>query len=441
MKTSHKIISQQHFYGWYVLALLIVAYIVAFIDRGVLSLLVRPIKADLGLTDVQMSWLMGPAFGLFYATLGIPIAIAADRYNRRNIIILGVALWSFATAANGLATSFFFLFLARMMVGVGEATLSPCAFSIIPDFFPRKEALRAVGLFTMGQSIGAGLALVLGGQVVVLVSESSSVSWPFLGQLEPWQMVFIVLGLPGLVLALLMLTIREPKRRGFAGQSGRRFVDTLSFLSTRWKAFGAVFFGNSVVTTIGYSYFWLPTVFERTWGVDAAQAGIYYGLVLLICGPLGVISGAKLSEILYVRGRADAPYIVFFTSVISVMPFALIFPLVNNATLAVLCLIPLMFGLAIASASSSAAVVHIAPAENRGQISAMYLLVISMVGLFLGPPSVAALTDYVFQDEMMIRYSILTVTSIIGMIGVVILIAGRRHYHTMAQEAETWHHT
>ncbi|MEM9530914.1 MAG: MFS transporter [Pseudomonadota bacterium] len=432
-------------YAWYVVSLLIVAYIVAFIDRGILALLVNPIKAQLGLTDVQMSWLMGPAFGIFYATLGIPIAIIADRRSRRNIIVIGVALWSLATAACGLAWSYASLFVARMMVGVGEATLTPCAYSIIPDYFPRKAALRAVGLYTIGQSIGAGLAFLAGGQVIILVSRSASVAWPIVGPLQPWQMVFVILGVLGLALAAVMLTIREPTRRGFATEaagSGRKTVPlaaTVAFLTSRWRAFAGIFIGNSVVTTIGYSYFWLPTVFERTWQLDAAQTGVYYGLVLAIGGPLGVITGSRLAETLYARGRSEAPYLVFAASILGTLPFAVWLPLASSAAVAIIALIPVIFGLAVASATSSAALVHIAPAEFRAQISALYLLVISLAGLFLGPPSVAALTDYVFQDESMIRYSLLIVTCGIGPIGLAALWLGRGPYRQLAMEADNWH--
>lgn len=432
-------------YAWYVVALLIVAYVVAFIDRGILALLIEPIKADLGLTDVQMAWLMGPAFGIFYATLGIPIGVLADRSNRRNIIVIGVALWSAATAACGLARSFLGLFIARVMVGVGEATLSPSAYSMISDYFPRRTALKAIGLYTMGQSIGAGLAFLLGGQVVIWVSQAQGVRWPLVGELEPWQMTFMVVGLPGILLAALMLTIREPLRRGFmtGGAVGARkrlpVTETARFVVTRWRTFGAVFIGNSVITVIGYSYFWLPSMFQRTWGLDAATAGLYYGGVLAVFGPLGVITGSRVSEILYRRGRADAPYLTFFASVALALPFAILVPLAPGPLAAVAFLCPAMFAMAMASASSSAAVVHVAPAEFRAQISALYLLVISLAGLFLGPTSVAMLTDYVFRDESMLRYSILTVTVFIGSIGLLVILLGRASYRRSAVEADTWH--
>lgn len=432
-------------YGWYVVALLIVAYVLAFIDRGVLALLIQPIKADLGLTDVQMSWLMGPAFGIFYATLGLPIAVLADRRSRRNIVMVGVALWSLATAACGLARSFVQLFVARMLVGVGEATLSPCAYSMIPDFFPRRAALRAVGLYNIGQSVGAGIAFLLGGQVVMAVSGAAGVQWPLIGVLLPWQMTFIIVGLPGLALAALMLTISEPVRRGFlergagSARDPRPVSATMRYLRTHWKAFGAVFVGNSVVTTVGYAYFWLPSVFQRTWGVDPAHAGIYYGSVLATCGPLGIIAGSRLCEFLYQRGRADAPFVVFSFSLVGTLPFAIAMPLAPTPALAIALLVPTMTGFAAASASSSAAIVHIAPAEFRAQISALYLLFISLVGLFLGPPSVAMLTDYAFHDESMVRYSLLIVTVAIGIFGVAAVLLGRAFYNSSAREADTWY--
>ncbi|MCC5867039.1 MAG: MFS transporter [Gammaproteobacteria bacterium] len=445
VKTEATVPYPRPLYAWYVVALLIVAYIVAFIDRGILALLIEPIKADLGLSDVQMAWLMGPAFGIFYATLGIPIGVLADRSNRRNIIVVGVALWSAATAACGLAANFLHLFVSRIMVGVGEATLSPSAYSMISDYFPRRTALKAIGLYTMGQSIGAGLAFLLGAQVVLWVTQAQGVVWPLVGELEPWQMTFVVVGLPGILLAVVMLTIREPLRRGFmtGGAVGVRkrlpVADTARFVLQRWRTFGAVFLGNSVITTIGYSYFWLPSMFQRTWGLDAATAGLYYGGVLAVFGPLGVITGARVSEVLYRRGRPDAPYLTFLASVLLALPFAILVPLAPGPLVAVALLCPAMFAMAMASASSSAAVVHVAPAEFRAQISALYLLVISLAGLFLGPTSVAMLTDYVFRDEALLRYSLLLVTVVVGSVGLVILLLGRTNYRRSAEEADAWH--
>lgn len=428
-------------YAWYVLALLILAYVIAFIDRGILALLIEPIKQDLDLTDVQMSWLLGPAFGIFYITLGVPVGYLADRYSRRNIIMAGIAFWSLATAACGLARDFAQLFAARILVGVGEATLTPSALSLISDYFSRQRAIRAVGLFTMGQSIGAGLAFLLGGQVIALVSQSSTVSWPLLGVLAPWQMTFILVGLPGVLVALLMLTIREPLRRGYQGArpAPGSLGRALGFLRSRIGTFGSLMIGNSVVTIIGYSYFWIPSMLARTWGLDGATAGIWYGTVLAVFGPLGVISGARLSEVLYRRGHSDAPYRVLTWSLLGGLPFAVAMPLMPSAWLTIVVLSPAMFALAMASATSSAAVVHVAPAEFRAQLSAAHILVISLAGLFLGPTSVAMVTDYVLRDESLIRYSMASVTAVVGGLGLLVLLAGSAAYRRSATDADAWH--
>jgi MFS family permease len=429
-------------YAWYALSLLILAYVVAFIDRGILALLIEPIKHDLGLSDLQMSWLLGPAFGIFYVTLGLPIGVLADRSSRRNLLMAGVVLWSLATAACGLARGFGQLFVARVFVGVGEATLSPAALSLISDLFSRADAMRAVTFFAMGQSIGAGLAFLLGGQLVLAVSAASMVVWPVVGVLAPWQLAFIAVGLPGLLVAALLLTIKEPVRRGYSveskGQPGT-LAAALRYMRARPGVFGALMLGNSVVTIIGYSYFWVPSMLARTWGMSSGNAGIAYGAVLAVGGPIGILLGARLVKHLYAKGRADAPFLVFLGSLAVGVVAASLMPLMPSANGMLAMLFPAMLALAMASGTSTAAVVHVAPAEFRAQISAAHLLVISLSGLFLGPTSVAFLTDLVFRDEAAVRYSLAVVAVSVGSVGMVGLMLGRRAYGAEALAAERWY--
>jgi MFS family permease len=429
-------------YAWYVLALLIVAYVVAFIDRGILALLIEPIKRDLGLTDLQMSWLLGPAFGIFYVTLGLPIGLLADRYNRRNLLIVGIAVWSLATAACGLARGFAQLFVARVVVGVGEATLSPTALSLISDYFSRARAMRAITLFAMGQSIGAGLAFLLGGQLVLAVSGASGVEWPVVGTLAPWQLAFVAVGLPGLLVAALMLTIREPTRRGFAGGAGAApgsLADALGYIRARPGTFVSLMVGNAAVTVIGYSYFWVPSMLARTWGMAPGEAGIAYGTVLAVGGPIGIVLGERLVARLYARGRSDAPYLAFLGSLLVGVFAAVVMPLMPSANAMLAVLFPAMIALAMASGTSTAAVVHVAPAEVRAQVAAAHLLVISLAGLFLGPTSVAMFTDLVWRDEAAVRWSLAVVAAIAGAAGLAALSIGRRPYAASAADAERWY--
>ncbi len=435
-------------YAWYVVALLIVGYVVAFIDRGILALLIEPIKADLALNDTQMSWLMGPAFGIFYVTLGIPIGMLADRYSRRNIIIVGIVLWSLATAACGLADGFAELFAARVMVGVGEATLAPAALSIISDYFPRDRALRAVGLFNMGQSVGAGLAFLLGGQVILWVTASDGIDWPVLSALAPWQVTFVLVGLPGLLVALLLRTVQEPVRRGYL-QVGSPADSTamqpqglraaLAFMRQHGRAFGALMAGNATITIIGYSFFWIPSMYARTWNMEPAAAGIWYGIVLATMGPMGVIVGSQWSSRRYARGESDAPFSVLVIVLGTAIPFCVAMAMAPSAAISIALLAPAMFGLAAGSATSTAAVIHVAPAQFRSKISAIHLLVISLAGLFLGPTSVALLTDKLFADPAALRWSMLIVAAVVGSLGVGLLASSRQAYRKLAVEADTWH--
>lgn len=199
--------------GWFLVVMLTIAYIFSFLDRYVLGLLIEPIKADLGLTDLQISWVVGFAFAVFYASMGIPLGWLVDRKNRTVIVALGVTVWSLATAFSGLATKFWHLFVARMMVGAGEATLSPAAFSMIGDSFPPEKRGKPIGFYSMALSIGAGLASLIGGVVLLWAKETPSITLPLVGEVAPWQATFIAVGLPGLLIAVVFLLMKEPVRR------------------------------------------------------------------------------------------------------------------------------------------------------------------------------------------------------------------------------------
>ena len=201
--------------AWYTVGVLFIAVIFSFVDRIILSLLVEPIKADLGLTDTDFAWLLGVAFAVFFAlSSACRSGRWADRYSRRLIIVIGISLWSVMTVACGLAGNFWELFFARVGVAVGEAALAPAAFSMISDLFPREKLGRALGVYQAGAFIGAGVALLVGGIVIGVITTSGVHVCAVVGEVQPWQIVFFVVGLPGLLVALLMTTVPEPVRRG-----------------------------------------------------------------------------------------------------------------------------------------------------------------------------------------------------------------------------------
>ena len=253
------------------------ALVVSFIDRQIITLLVQPIRADLAISDTGMSLLMGFAFAIFYVTMGVPIARLSDRHSRRTIIAIGIFLWSLATAACGLARNYSQLFLARIGVGVGEATLMPAAYSMIADYFPREMLGRAIGVYAIGAYLGAGLALILGGAAIRLITASGPVDLPIVGTLVPWQLTFMVVSLPGLVIvALMMFTVREPVRRNLAETQDNRIPirDVVKFMWANRGTFGSIFVGYATGGTAFHGFlFWVPEFIRRSYGWDISGAG------------------------------------------------------------------------------------------------------------------------------------------------------------------------
>ena len=257
------------------------AQVVSFIDRQVITLLVQPIRADLAISDTEMSLLMGFAFVIFYVTMGVPIARLSDRYSRRTIIATGIFLWSLATAACGLARNFWQLFLARIGVGVGEATLTPAAYSMIADYFPKETLGRAIGLYAVGVYLGAGLALVLGGAAIRAISASGPLDLPVVGTLAPWQLTFMVVAIPGLLIVLLMMfTVREPVRRNLAETREKSIPvrEVAEFMWLNRGTFGSIFWGYATGGMAFYGFiFWVPEFIRRSHGWDISDAGIVFG--------------------------------------------------------------------------------------------------------------------------------------------------------------------
>src|SRR6185437_11930950 len=198
-------------YAWYVVGVLTLANVSGFLDRQVLSLLVPAIERDLGITDTQMSYLIGLSFSVFYTVLGLPIAWWADRANRRNIMAAGVTLWSVMTMLSGLVATYPRLLAARIGVGVGEATLNAPSVSLVADYFPRERVGLAMSVWSLGTFLGSGLAYFIGGWVVGAVTAAGGMALPLIGPLRPWQVVFVLVGAPGFIIALLMSTVRDPR--------------------------------------------------------------------------------------------------------------------------------------------------------------------------------------------------------------------------------------
>jgi len=417
-------------YACYVLVVLTCVYVFSFIDRQVLSLLVGPVRRDLGITDTEMSLLIGIAFAAFYVGFGIPLGRIADSGSRRGLITAGFALWSMFAAGCGLANTFPQLALMRMGVGVGEASLSPAAYSLITDYFPPRLRGLAQGVYNAGIHIGSGAALMLGGVVTAWSSRQSKWKLPLIGEVRSWQLVFLIIGLAGLLFVPFMFSVKEPARRGAA--AGRRSVplaEVLEHFQKNWRAYGCHNFGIAFVSLSGYAAMsWVPTFFIRRHHWTIARTGLIYGMLIAACGTLGICWAGWLADRIAARGRRDAYLRVAFWVAVASFPTGMGFLLVPNATLAVILLAPSIFLSAGAFSVGPAALMEITPQRLRGQAGAIYLFVINLVGLGLGPTAVALCTDYVFHDDNMLGYSILIVTATAQMVAGILLWHGRKHF-------------
>jgi MFS family permease len=432
-------------YAWYVVGVLTFAYMVSFLDRQVMALLIEPIRHDLGLTDTQISLLLGLAFSIFYTLLGMPIGRLADRASRRGIIAVGITIWCVMTAACGLARNFWQLFLARVGVGVGEAALNPSALSMISDYFPRERRGRAISVYNMGVALGAGIAYIVGGWIIGVVSSAPPLELPVVGQLFPWQTVFLVVGLPGLLIAILMATVREPTRKGritvtdAAGRQTEHITirQTLQFILLRWRTYATHMLGMSVVTIIGYGlFFWIPTTFIRTWGWAITDISLAYGIVNLVCGPLGVILAGNIADRRYQRGEKDSLMRTCLAFMLIFIPASAAAPLMPTGELAIAVLLPSAIGGAAVTATGAAALMMYTPNQLRAQVTALYYFVINVLGLTLGPTAVALVTDYGFREDGALRYSLAIVCAGAGAFAVGFLVANLKFYRQSVMEME-----
>ena len=274
-------------YAWYVVVLLTLGYILSFLDRIIINLLVEPIKADFALTDTQIGLLMGVAFSIFYATMGIPLGWLADNMKRKTLVAVGMLVWSAATCFSGYAKSFVGLFAARIGVGAGEATLSPCAISLISDLFPEEKRGRAIALYSSALSIASATAFYLGGQILTWANTTDTSSMFLIGGLKPWQIVFVVVGAPGVLLSFFMLLVKEPKRqiKRVKNESPISFLKTINYYKNNLGSFLGVSLLVGVMTTIAYAQFFSTSLFIRTWGWEASDYAFRNSIGLLVFAP------------------------------------------------------------------------------------------------------------------------------------------------------------
>jgi len=425
--------------GWYAAIVLMLCYALSFIDRQILSLLVPFIKADLKINDTLVGLLAGTAFAVFYAVMGLPLGRVADSANRRNLIAIAIAFWSLFTAGCALARSYTTLFLARVGVGVGEAGLNPASFSILADLFPKERLGAALSVFYIGNLLGSGLALIVGGTVVQAVTRQPEVTLPILGAIASWRLTFLILGLPGLLFALLALTVKEPVRKNLArtstGVTKLSIAQVFAEIRSRWQSVLGISVGFVFQAACNYGFsLWVPQYFLRVHGWTIGQTGRALGIMILLYGCAGLYCGGWLSERWQKRGMVDAPLRVGIPCALGILVFLVPAMLMPNAAASLALIGPGFFCMVLPMGTAGAALQLIFPNQVRAQVSALYLFILNLGGLSLGPLMPGVFADYLFKDPKMIGAGLSLTMAISGILMLIIISATRAPYRKHYQQ-------
>lgn len=399
------------------LAILMLATFTALLDRYLIGLLLDPIRADFGISDTQASLLQGFAFAIFYSVLGLPFGRLVDRGNRRNIIIAGIIVWSLTTIACGFAQSYMGLFFARLGVGFGEACLAPAAYSLITDLFPPRRHARALAWYTGASIVGGGGSFIIGAEALRLAQELAARHADLAG-VEPWRLTFILVGAPGLLVAVLMLSFAEPARQALGRQQDlpdwgelRRFVH-----ERRWVI--AMLIGAGSAMTIAGSGVvgWLAVFLMRTYDLPVTTGGYWIGLLVIGGGLVGAgISGwlGDSRRIAALPGR-KLNVIVLGSTIAALL--AVIFPLMPTAAMAMAIFFLHSASYNVAACAAPVVLQDILPNRFKGQIGALYWLCVGLIGFGGGSTLVALATDGLFGSDDALRYSL-------ALVGCVALVA------------------
>ena len=446
MQHSTSTLSYPHpMIAWYSTALLAFMYWLSILDRTIISLLVDPIKKDLGITDVQFGMLHGLAFAVTFSVFGLIAGSFADRFNRRFLVFISVSIWSLATAACGMANSFWHLLIARVGVGAGEAGLNPGATSIISDLFPSSKLTMALAVYALGASVGSGCAFIFGGMLIDLVSQTDTVSLPLVGEISSWKSIFIIVGVPGVLIAFLSFTMPEPKRLGVSKQ--RKFnaglhdilggyKELFKFMGERKQFFfyHYVGFGLASMCFIGGAA-WYPAHMSRTFGWEGTQIGVSLGLTMIIAGFIGNVICGKAVGFMYERGYRDAQFRWYAGCLLVALPVGVI-ALISDSSWVFLGGVGVFLTLlSPVNAVYVSSLNLVTPNELRGVGVAFYSASIGLVALSLGPIFVAVISEFVFGGDA-IGYGLATLIAICCPLAALALIRGTRSMREAVIAAE-----
>jgi Arabinose efflux permease len=407
--------------AWFAVAVFFVVYSLSYLDRSIMTLLVEPIKAGLGISDTQIGILQGVAFGVFYAAFGLPLGWLVDRYSRRGVVFGGMTLWSLAATGCGLASNYWQLLVARFGVGMGEASVNPAAYSLFADLFPKRRLSLALGIFGAGSAIGSAMAYMGGGYLIEALEKAGSITVPVFGSLDPWQQVFILTGLPGVAVAMLLWLVHDPRKPGTKAAPRPKVEGMWAYMVQHKRYYLGHFIGCGIFAAVAYTAAWLPTLMVRRFEMPISSVGLILGIASVLVSVPGFLFTGWLADRWFASGRRDAHLRYFvLTGPLLALVGAAGFHFAPNVgvvmiTIVIINFLQPMTGPAVAQLQMAT------PPEFRGRISAIYGLFFNLMGMCLGPPSVALLTDFFFRDTNRINDSLALVYLVGNLLGAFVL--------------------
>jgi MFS family permease len=438
--------------AWYGVGVFALMLLVMFGNAGIINLLVDTIKHDLHLNDTEVSLVIGFAASALNALLALPISRLVDSVSRRLMLGIGLMILGCSSLATGLAATFGTLFFARLIGGVGGAGSGPATYSILADYFPPAKLPRAVSMMNIGFVYGAGVSLLVGAALIQALSATPTLTLPVIGTIRSWQVIFLVTAIPDFLLAILMLTtVLEPPRRGrraaVAAAAAAKSAppkavpvkEVFRFLWNGRAAFGPMFAGLLVNSLAMGAVTWTAMFYLRTYGWSPARYGFIQGIASLVISPLGLLAGGYLAEWYARKGRDDANLRVVALVATVHLPLSIAYPLMPSPYIALTMGAINGFILSMGAGPQNAALQVLVPNQMRGQVTALFLFLFTLVGGGISPTLVAVLTNYVFHDESMLRYSIFVINVTLGPLAAFIFWRGVKPYGEAFARARAWH--
>ena len=418
-------------YAWFFTSILLFAYIISFIDRQMINYLVVPIKEDMGLTDFEISFIQGWGFVLAYIIFSIPFGRIVDKVNRVRVLIGGIIIWSVATAACGFSKNSWQLVLSRSGVGAGEAALTPASWSIISDLFPVEKRSFPMSIYLMGPYIGQGLSLLFGAQILRIYNEPVTLFESII--VQPWQVIFLIIAIPGVVLGLLMFALKDPVRKEVLVSEKEEGKDSIkevfAYVIKNIGAYMPLLIGSAFIVVLLYGVqSWVPTFLHRIHGWEHTRIGDQYGLVALFAGSLGVVSGPMVEKYLTKLNFNAATIIVCIITAVALTIIGPITFLSLSSDIVLIGIFITSFFITLPLALFATSLQNITPNQYRGVVSGLYVFTVNITGYGLGPMVVAFFTDKVFKNEMAIDLSMAAMFLICGPISFFIFYLGRKPF-------------